>query len=64
MREIIRLGRRDLYVEGGGAGGDVDMLIGAGCVKALSNSYIANSGYTQVCRRFREALERLSLIHI
>lgn len=61
VREIICQEKKDLYVEGAIAGGDVDMLIGAGCVKALNNAYIANSGYTQVCRRFREAVERGTL---
>lgn len=58
IREVIRQKKRDLYVESGPAGGDIDMLIGAGCVKAINISYIANSGYTQVCRRFREAVEK------
>lgn len=62
VREIIRQGRKDLYVEGGPAGGDVDMLIGAGCVKVLFNSYVANSGYTQVCRRFRKAVEQGTIL--
>ena len=62
IREIIRQKKRDLYVEGGPAGGDVDMLIGAGCVKAIMISYIANSGYTQVCRRFREKVEKGELL--
>ncbi len=35
VREIIRQAKRDLYIEGGGSGGDIDMLIGAGCVRAL-----------------------------
>lgn len=61
-REIIRQKRRNLYVEGGPAGGDVDMLIGAGCVVAISNSYIANSGYTAVSRRFREGIEKGTLL--
>ena len=56
--EIIRQEKRGLYVESGSAGGDVDMLIGAGCVRAINISYIANSGFTQVCRRFRAAVER------
>ncbi|TEB04451.1 Glutaconate CoA-transferase subunit A [Pelotomaculum schinkii] len=55
--EIMRQGIKNLYIEGGPAGGDVDMLIGAGCVKVLFNSYLANSGYSQVCRRFRKAIE-------
>lgn len=62
VREIIRQKKRDLYIEGGPAGGDVDMLVGAGCVHAISVSYIANSGYTQVCRRFREKVEQGDLL--
>lgn len=58
VREIIRQKKRDLYIEGGPSGGDIDMLIGAGCVSTIIVSYIANSGYTQVCRRFREAVEQ------
>lgn len=57
VREIIRQRKKDLYLEGGPSGGDMDMLIGAGCVKIMIVSYIANSGYTQVCRRFRDAIE-------
>lgn len=62
VREIIRQGRQGLYIEGGPSGGDIDMLIGAGCVRAIMVSYIANSGYTQVCRRFREAVESGTLL--
>lgn len=62
VREIIRQGRRGLYIEGGPSGGDVDMLIGAGCVEAISVSYVANSGYTMVGRRFREAVEQGQLL--
>ncbi len=62
IRELIRQNKRDLYVEGGSAGGDIDMLIGADCVKAIMVSYIANSGYTQVGRRFRERMEQGTLL--
>lgn len=62
IREIVRQGKKNLYVEGGPSGGDIDMLIGAGCVKAINVSYIANSGYTQVCRRFREMVEQGKLL--
>ena len=58
VREIARQRIKNLYIEGGPAGGDIDILIGAGCVKAINISYIANSGYTQVCRRFRESVEK------
>lgn len=62
VREVIKQKKRDLYLESGSAGGDADMLIGAGCVKAISISYIANSGYTQVCRRFRKAVENQEIM--
>ncbi|NPV91812.1 MAG: CoA transferase subunit A [Firmicutes bacterium] len=62
VREIIRQGKKDLYLEGGPGGGDTDMLIGAGCVKVLFNSYMANSGYTQVSRRFRKAIEEGTIL--
>lgn len=61
VREIIRQRRRKLTVESGSAGGDIDLLIGAGCVEVMNISYIANSGFTMVCRRFREAVERGTL---
>ena len=57
VREIIRQNRKNLYIEGGPSGGDIDMLIGAGCVSVMIASYAANSGFTQVCRRFRQAIE-------
>lgn len=62
VREVIRQRKKDLYLEGGPSGGDIDMLIGANCVKAIMVSYIANSGYTQVCRRFRERVEQGELL--
>ena len=61
VREIIRQKKRNLYIESGSAGGDTDMLVGAGCVQVMNISYIANSGFTMVCRRFREAVERGTL---
>lgn len=62
VREIVRQKKRGLYAESGSAGGDLDMLIGAGCVRAVNISYIANSGFTQVCRRFREAVEQGTIL--
>lgn len=62
VREVIRQKKQGLYLESGAAGGDIDMLIGAGCVKAIMISYIANSGYTMVCRRFREAVEKNKIL--
>ena len=39
------------------------MLIGEGRVKAYINCYTANSGYTNVSRRFRAAIEKGELIY-
>lgn len=63
VREIIRQRKKNLYLEGGPSGGDMDMLIGAGCVEVMMISYIANSGYTMVCRRFREAVEQGKILY-
>ncbi len=57
VREILRQGIGNLLLNGGPAGGDVDLLIGAGRVRAYLNYYIANSGYSNVCRMFRLAVE-------
>ena len=56
--EILRQGLKDFVGEGGPAGGDWDMLIGADRVKAYINCYTANSGVTNVSRRFREYYEK------
>lgn len=57
VREIIRQGKRNLYLHGAASGGDADMLIGADCCTAYINSYCANSGYTNVSRRYRKYVE-------
>lgn len=57
ISEILRQGQTDFTVWGGAAGGDADMLIGEKRVKAYINCYTANSGYTNVSRRFRAAIE-------
>jgi glutaconate CoA-transferase subunit A len=62
VNEILRQGQKDFTVWAGPAGGDWDMLIGEGRVKAYINCYTANSGYTNVSRRFRAAIEKDELI--
>jgi glutaconate CoA-transferase subunit A len=62
VAEILRQGQKDFIVQAGPAGGDWDMLIGAGRVKAFINCYTANSGVTNVSRRFRSAIEKGELI--
>lgn len=61
VREILRQGVTGLLLNGGPAGGDVDLLIGAGRVRAYLNYYIANSGYSNVCRMFRLTVEHPEL---
>lgn len=62
VREIIRQGRKNLYLHGAASGGDADMLIGAGCCAAYINSYCANSGYSNVSRRYRAFIEQGKLL--
>lgn len=52
VSEILRQGQKDFIVYAGPGGGEVDMLIG-GAAWLLINCYTANSGYTNVSRRFR-----------
>ncbi|MGF6906614.1 glutaconate CoA-transferase subunit A [Fusobacterium sp. PH5-44] len=60
--EILRQGQKDFVGEGGPAGGDWDMLIGEGRVKAYTNCYTANSGVTNVSRRYRDFYEKGKLL--
>ena len=61
-REILRQGLTDFIVYAGPAGGDWDMMIGEGRVKAYINCYTADSGVTNVSRRYRDAYEKGKLI--
>ena len=61
VHEILRQHIGGLLLNGGPAGGDVDLLIGAGLVRAYLNYYTANSGYSSVCRMFRLACEQPEL---
>jgi len=58
VHEIVRQRKRGLYIEGSGAGGETDLLIGAGCVKLLINAYLSNGAFGNIGRRFRRAVER------
>lgn len=58
VSEILRQGQGDFIAYAGPGGGDIDMLIGEGRVAAYINCYTANSGYTNVSRRFRAAIEK------
>lgn len=58
VHEIIRQGQTDFIAEGGPAGSEWDMLIGAGRVRAYINCYTANPRFSNISRRFRAAIER------
>ena len=60
--EVIRQRKKNLYIETGAGAGDIDMMIGCGMVKVLHNSYVANSGYSQVGRRFKKAVTRNEIL--
>ena len=51
--ELIRLGRRGLYLFGHSPGGDWDILIGAGCVKRVELAYEADEAFNTVGPRWR-----------
>ena len=63
VSEILRQGKKDFIAYAGPGGGEVDMLIGEGRVQAYINCYTANSGYTNVSRRFRAAIEKGQLVY-
>jgi len=62
ISEILRQGQTDFIGEGGPAGSDWDMLIGAGRVKAYVNCYTGNPRFSNVSRRFRAAVEEQTLL--
>lgn len=63
VHEIIRQRKKNLILESSGGSMDGDLLIGAGCVKILLESYMANSGYTPVCRRFKKAVQENEILY-
>lgn len=56
--QLIRLNRRELYIFGHSPGGDLDILIGAGCVKRVELAYEADEAFNTVGPRWRKAVER------
>ncbi|MDR2089247.1 MAG: glutaconate CoA-transferase [Clostridiales Family XIII bacterium] len=62
VSEIIRQGKGSFIAEGGPAGSEWDMLIGAGRVRAYINCYTANPRFSNIGRRFRAAIEAGKLL--
>ena len=58
IRAIIRRGVRDLTVIGAASAGlEIDMLIGAGCVKKLITAYVGGEGMAPIGPLFKAAVE-------
>jgi glutaconate CoA-transferase subunit A len=60
--EMIRQEKRNLHVYIHSGGQALDLLIGAGCIKAVEIAYGANGRFAPTCIRFRRAVERGELL--
>ncbi len=60
--EMIRQGKKNLHVYLHSGGQTLDILIGAGCVKAVEIAYGANGRFAPTCIRFRKAVEKGELL--
>jgi glutaconate CoA-transferase subunit A len=60
--EIIRQSITGLHVYMHSGGQALDVLIGAGCVRAVEIAYGANGRFAPTCVRFRKAVERGKLL--
>lgn len=57
LRELIRQKVKDLVVYYHSAGSDVDLLIGAGCVRRLEGAYLADGVFAPIAPNFRRFVE-------
>src|SRR5262249_2122651 len=58
IREIIRNGRKDLTVIASATAGlEIDLLIGAGCVKKLIAPYVGQEMYCPIGHNYRKYAE-------
>ena len=60
--EMIRQGIKNLHVYMHSGGQALDILIGAGCIKAVEIAYGANGRFAPTCIRFRKAVEKGDLL--
>jgi glutaconate CoA-transferase subunit A len=61
VHELIRQKKRNLHFYGHSPGGDLDMLIGAGCVRRVELAYEADEAFSRIGPRFRRAVEKGSI---
>jgi glutaconate CoA-transferase subunit A len=57
LRALIRRGVKDLIVYCHSAGSDLDLLIGAGCVKRLEGAYLADGVFSPIAVNWRRFVE-------
>ena len=57
LRRLVRQKVRDLVVYYHSAGSDVDLLIGAGCVRRLEGAYLADGVFAPIAPNFRRFVE-------
>ncbi|MCX7170222.1 MAG: CoA transferase subunit A, partial [Proteobacteria bacterium] len=57
LRELIRQRVKDLLIYYHSAGSDVDLLIGAGCVRRLEGAYLADGVFAPVAPNFKRFVE-------
>jgi len=57
LRELVRRGVRELAVYCHSAGSDVDLLIGAGCVRRLEGAYLADGVFSPIAPNWRRFVE-------
>lgn len=57
LRAMVRQGVRDLSVYYHSAGSDVDLLIGAGCVRRLEGAYLADGVFAPIAPNFRRFVQ-------
>lgn len=58
VHEIIRQGRKDLYLACHSQGQAMDLLVGAGCVSRMEIAYGGLGRFAPTCIRFRRAVQR------
>jgi len=57
LRALIRRGTRDLVVYFHSAGSDLDLLIGAGCVRRVEGAYLADGVFAPIAPNWRRFVE-------
>ena len=57
LRELVRRGVKDLIVYCHSAGSDVDLLIGAGCVRRVEGAYLADGVFSPIAPNWRRFVE-------